>query len=79
MFAGSDFLLMPSPRAQRFGLLPIARKTGGLADSIEDGLTGSLFRAMSVDGCLEAVVRALNVFGNSEISWPCGSSPWHKT
>ncbi|HEY3147470.1 MAG TPA: glycogen/starch synthase, partial [Dongiaceae bacterium] len=76
MFAGSDFLLMPSRfepcglsqmYAQRFGSLPIARKTGGLADSIEDGLTGFLFRAISVEACLEAVARALNVFGNSEI------------
>lgn len=75
MFAGSDFLLMPSRfepcglsqmYAQRFGSLPIARQTGGLADSIEDGLTGFLFRPISVEACLEAVVRALNVFGNSE-------------
>jgi starch synthase len=76
LFAGSDFLLMPSRfepcglsqmYAQRFGSLPIARRTGGLADSIEDGLTGFLFRAVSVDACLEAITRALNVFGNSEI------------
>jgi len=52
MFAGSDFLLMPSRYepcglsqmyAQRFGSLPVARNTGGLADTIEDGLTGFLF------------------------------------
>lgn len=76
MFAGSDFLLMPSRfepcglsqmYAQRFGSLPIARRTGGLADSIEDGLTGFLFRSTSVEGCLEAVGRALNVFDNSTI------------
>ena len=53
--------------AQRFGSLPIARRTGGLADSIEDGLTGFLFRAISVEGCAEAVGRALNVFGNIDI------------
>lgn len=76
MFAGSDFLLMPSRfepcglsqmYAQRFGSLPIARRTGGLADSIEDGLTGFLFGAVSVDSCLEAIRRALNIFGNSDI------------
>jgi starch synthase len=75
MFAGSDFLLMPSRfepcglsqmYAQRFGSLPIARNTGGLADSIQDGLTGFLFRAVSVEACLGAITRAFNVFGNSE-------------
>ena len=76
MFAGSDFLMMPSRfepcglsqmYAQRFGSLPIARRTGGLADSIEDGLTGFLFRAISVESCLEAVSRAFNAFGNRDI------------
>ncbi|HJR23723.1 MAG TPA: glycogen synthase GlgA [Dongiaceae bacterium] len=76
MFAGSDFLMMPSRfepcglsqmYAQRFGSLPIARRTGGLADSIEDGHTGFLFRAVSVESCLEAVTRAFNVFGNRDI------------
>ena len=76
MFAGSDFLMMPSRfepcglsqmYAQRFGSLPIARRTGGLADSIEDGLTGFLFRPISVEACLEAVTRAFNAFGNRAI------------
>jgi starch synthase len=76
MFAGSDFLMMPSRfepcglsqmYAQRFGSLPIARRTGGLADSIEDGLTGFLFRAISVESCLEAVTRAFNAFSNRDI------------
>jgi starch synthase len=53
--------------AQRFGSLPIARRTGGLADSIDDGLTGFLFRAASIDGCLDAIGRALNIFGNTDI------------
>jgi starch synthase len=76
MFAGSDFLLMPSRfepcglsqmYAQRFGSLPIARRTGGLADSIQDGLTGFLFRTVSIESCQEAIDRALNVFGNADI------------
>ena len=52
MYAGSDFLLMPSRfepcglsqmYAQKFGSLPIAHRTGGLADTIEDGVNGFLF------------------------------------
>jgi starch synthase len=76
VFAGSDFLLMPSRfepcglsqmYAQRFGSLPIARKTGGLADSIEDGLTGFLFPAASVESCLDAIGRGLNIFRYPDI------------
>jgi hypothetical protein len=48
-------------------LSTFARRTGGLADSIEDGFTGFLFRAVSVEGCLEAVGRALDVFGNTDL------------
>ena len=76
MFAGSDFLLMPSRYepcglsqmyAQRFGSLPIARKTGGLADTIEDGVTGFLFREATSDSYLDAVQRALNVYQYPEL------------
>lgn len=71
MFAGSDFLLMPSRYepcglsqmyAQRFGSLPIARNTGGLADTIENGVTGFLFDESSVDSYREALSRAFYVF-----------------
>lgn len=76
IFAGSDFLLMPSRfepcglsqmYAQRFGSLPIARRTGGLADTIEDGVTGFLFREPTVDSYLEAVQRAFNVYRHPEL------------
>jgi starch synthase len=68
MFAGSDFLLMPSRfepcglsqmYAQRYGSLPIARRTGGLADTIEDGVTGFLFDDATPESYLDAVHRAL--------------------
>ncbi len=76
MFAGSDFLLMPSRfepcglsqmYAQRFGSLPIARRTGGLADTIEDGVTGFLFREADAASYLDAVQRALNVYRHPEL------------
>lgn len=71
MFAGSDFLLMPSRfepcglsqmYAQRFGSLPIARETGGLADTIEDGVTGFLFKDASLAAMLGAVYRAVDAY-----------------
>lgn len=66
MFAASDFLLMPSRfepcglsqmYAQKYGSLPIAYRTG-LADTIEDGVTGFLFNKFSRDGLASAIGRA---------------------
>ncbi|MFP5340930.1 MAG: glycosyltransferase, partial [Gammaproteobacteria bacterium] len=71
LFGGSDFLLMPSRYepcglsqmyAQRFASLPIAHRTGGLADSIDDGVTGFLFDDASVESFAVAVRRAIEVF-----------------
>lgn len=71
MFAGSDFLLMPSlyepcglsqMYAQCFGSLPIARRTGGLADTIEDGVTGILFDNFAQQDYLAALDRAFRIF-----------------
>ncbi|WP_297839395.1 glycogen synthase GlgA [Pseudomonas sp.] len=76
MFAGSDFLLMPSRYepcglsqmyAQRFGSLPVARNTGGLADTIEDGVTGFLFEDATIESYAEALTRAIKVFANAEL------------
>ncbi|MCX2510835.1 glycosyltransferase, partial [Pseudomonas aeruginosa] len=48
--------------AQCFGSLPIARCTGGLADTIVDGVTGFLFREETAQSYLDAVMRAINVY-----------------
>jgi starch synthase len=73
IFAGCDFMLMPSRfepcgltqmYAQKFGSLPIGHQTGGLADTIEDGKTGFLFQEPSVGGLLGAVCRAFSTFGS---------------
>jgi starch synthase len=67
IFAGSDFTFMPSRfepcglsqmYAQRFGSLPIGYRTGGLAETIEDGRTGFLFDRPSVESFFGAVCRA---------------------
>ena len=49
--------------AQRFGSLPIGHKTGGLADTIDDGRTGFLFEQPSIQSFLGAICRAFATFG----------------
>jgi starch synthase len=67
LISGADFLLMPSlyepcgltqMRAQRYGTLPVARRTGGLAETIADGRTGFLFDDFSVESFDDAIARA---------------------
>lgn len=76
MYAGSDFLLMPSRfepcglsqmYAQRFGSLPIAHRTGGLVDTIEDGVTGFLFSDATAASYRDAVMRAINIYQHPEL------------
>jgi starch synthase len=73
LMAGTDMFLMPSlyepcgltqMRAQRYGSLPIARRVGGLADTIEDGATGFLFDAYDPMSLEKAAFRALERFGH---------------
>lgn len=76
IYAASDFLLMPSRfepcglsqlYAQRLGSLPIARRTGGLADTIQDGINGFLFDEISLPEYLQAIRRALRVHQRREL------------
>jgi starch synthase len=71
LLAGADMCLMPSQyepcgltqmRAQRYGTIPIARRVGGLADTIEDGVTGFLFDDYTPDDFTRGVLRAIDQF-----------------
>ena len=71
LLAGADMCLMPSQyepcgltqmRAQRYGTIPIARRVGGLADTIEDGVTGFLFDDYTPADFTRAVARAIDQF-----------------
>ncbi len=75
LLAGADILLMPSlyepcgltqMRAQRYGALPVARRVGGLADTIEDQTTGFLFDDYSTAELELAIQRALLVYADQE-------------
>jgi starch synthase len=75
IFAGSDFILMPSRfepcglsqmYAQRYGALPIAHRTGGLAETIVDGETGFLFDAPVAREFRRTIERAFEAYGSSK-------------
>lgn len=75
LLAGADLCLMPSlyepcgltqMRAQRYGTIPVARRTGGLADTIEDGVTGFLFDDYTPADFMRAAVRAVDMHRDTD-------------
>ena len=75
LLAGADMCLMPSQyepcgltqmRAQRYGTIPIARRVGGLADTIEDNVTGFLFDDYVAADFMRAAVRAVDQYKEPE-------------
>jgi len=73
LLAGADALLMPSQyepcgltqmRAQHYGAVPVARRVGGLRDSIEDGVTGFLFDPYEPAALAETIRRAVDTYGD---------------
>ena len=80
MYAGADFLLMPSRvepcglnqmYAMRYGTIPLVRKTGGLIDTVVDiGDTdgyGITFSEASVGDVSNAVHRALELYSQKDL------------
>lgn len=83
--AGADIFLMPSRfepcglnqmYSQRYGTVPIVRKTGGLADTVVDTLpetiaddtaTGIVFNDATAGSLLEAVKRSLILYSHPNI------------
>jgi starch synthase len=77
MLAGADILLMPSQyepcgltqmRAQRYGALPVVRRVGGLADTVEDQVTGFVFDEFNTGELEVALRRAFALYPN-RTSW----------
>jgi len=84
--AAADIFLMPSRfepcglnqmYSQRYGTIPIVRKTGGLADTVTDAMpetiangtaTGIVFSEASSGALIEAVKRAILLY-NDQDSW----------
>lgn len=80
LLAGADALLMPSlyepcgltqMRAQRYGTLPVARRVGGLADTVEDQVTGVLFDEYEPWALRDGIQRVLDLYPDRD-AWD-----WH--
>ena len=82
LYAGADFLLMPSRvepcglnqmYAMRYGTLPIVRSVGGLKDTVPDvgepdgSGTGIRFDHFTLDDAHFAIYRAVELYNNQEV------------
>jgi len=75
IYGGADMLLMPSRYepcglaqmiAMRYGAVPVARATGGLRDTIAEGVTGFLFTDTSPSVMAATIRRALKNYKKPE-------------
>ena len=84
IYAGADFLLMPSRVepcglnqmfAMRYGTLPLVRSTGGLKDSVKDisepGGVGFRFDQMNFDQMMHAIWRAQDMYWHKDFLHNC--------
>ncbi len=71
LMAGADLLLMPCQyepcgltqmRAQRYGALPLVRRVGGLADTVDQGITGFIFDGFEAEPLVGAALRSIDLF-----------------
>ena len=82
--AGADMFLMPSlfepcglnqMYSLRYGTVPIVRRVGGLADTVQDywpgrfDATGFVFNEYSEWALLDTIRRALWVYGDNRDAW----------
>lgn len=75
VYAGCDLFLMPSAFepcglgqmiALRYGTVPVVRQTGGLADTVFEGVNGFVFEERSSEPFWQALQRAFAAFADPE-------------
>lgn len=78
IYAGSDVMLVPSKFepcgltqmiAMRYGTLPLVRKTGGLADSVRDGLTGFVFNRYTRSALVGRMQEVIATYSTQSDLW----------
>jgi starch synthase len=78
VYGGSDLFIMPSlfepcglgqMIAMRYGSVPVVRATGGLADTVRDGVTGFVFDDFSTEAFWNALHGAIYIYNIDRESW----------
>jgi starch synthase len=78
IYGGSDMFLMPSLFepcglgqliAMCYGSVPVVRATGGLADTVQDGITGFTFDDYASSAFWQALQRAIYIHNVDQDSW----------
>jgi starch synthase len=78
IYGGADLFLMPSRFepcglgqliAMRYGCVPVVRATGGLADTVQDGVTGFTFTHYAAADFWQALQRAIYIYNVDRESW----------
>jgi starch synthase len=78
IYGGSDIFLMPSRFepcglgqliSMRYGSVPVVRATGGLVDTVQDGITGFTFNDYNAGAFWNALERAIYVYNVDKDSW----------
>ncbi len=76
--AASDIFILPSRfepcglnqlYSLRYGTIPVARKTGGLEDTLKDGKNAFLFEKYSPEDFLKTLTKAIEVYRNNPVEW----------
>lgn len=76
--AASDIFILPSRfepcglnqlYSLRYGTIPVARKTGGLADTLKNNENAFLFEKYSPEEFLDTLKKAVNTYRNDKEKW----------